>query len=46
VREEEEEEDIGHGGVDWIGLALGINGWRAVVNKIMTLRVIWNIVIS
>ena len=29
--EEDEEEEIGHGGVDWIGLALGRNRWRAVV---------------
>jgi hypothetical protein len=38
--EEKEKEEIGHDGVDWIGLAVVRNRWWAVVNRMTTLRVI------
>jgi hypothetical protein len=31
--------EIEWGGVDWIGLALDIYRWRALVNTVMNLRV-------
>jgi hypothetical protein len=31
--------EMGWGGVDWIGLALDRNRWRALVNAVMNLRV-------
>jgi hypothetical protein len=31
--------ETGWGGVDWIGLAQDRNGWTAVVNSVMNLRV-------
>jgi hypothetical protein len=31
--------DIGWGDVDWIGLALDRDKWRALVNAVMNLRV-------
>jgi hypothetical protein len=31
--------EIGWGGVDWIGLALDRDKWRALVNAVMTFRV-------
>jgi hypothetical protein len=31
--------EIGWGGVDWIGLAQGMDKWRALVNAVMNLRV-------
>jgi hypothetical protein len=31
--------EIGWGGVDWIGLALDRDKWRALVNALMKLRV-------
>jgi hypothetical protein len=32
-------EEVGWGGVDWIGLAQDRNRWRALVNSVMNLRV-------
>jgi hypothetical protein len=32
-------EEIGLGGVDWIGVAQDRNKWRALVNAVMSLRV-------
>jgi hypothetical protein len=37
---DDDDEDVGHDGVDWIGLALGRDRWQAVVNRIMTLRIV------
>jgi hypothetical protein len=31
--------EIGWGGVDWVGLALDRDKWRALVNAVMDLRV-------
>jgi hypothetical protein len=31
--------EVGWGGMDWIALAHGREGWRAVVNAVMNLRV-------
>jgi hypothetical protein len=31
--------EVGWGDVDWIGLAKDRNGWRAVVNSVLNLRV-------
>jgi hypothetical protein len=31
--------DVGLGDVDWIGLALDTNRWRALVNSVLILRV-------
>jgi hypothetical protein len=31
--------EIGWGGVDWIGLALDRDKWRALVNSVVNLRV-------
>jgi hypothetical protein len=31
--------EIGWGGVDWIGVALDRDKWRALVNVVMNLRV-------
>jgi hypothetical protein len=32
-------QEVGCGGMDWIGLAQDIDKWRAVVNAVMCLRV-------
>jgi hypothetical protein len=32
-------QEVGCGGMDWIGLAQGMNSWRALVNAVMHLRV-------
>jgi hypothetical protein len=32
-------EEIGWGGVDWIGLAQGRDGWRALANPVLDLGV-------
>ena len=32
-------QEVGCGGVDWIGLAQGRDRWRALVNAVMSLRV-------
>jgi hypothetical protein len=32
-------EEVGWGDVNWIGLALDRNRWRALVNSVMNLRV-------
>jgi hypothetical protein len=32
-------QDVGYGGMDWIGLALNRDRWRAFVNAVMNLRV-------
>jgi hypothetical protein len=32
-------EEVGWGGVDWIGLAQDRNRWRALVNSVLNLRV-------
>jgi len=32
-------EEVGCGGVDWIDLAQDKDGWRALVNAVMNLRV-------
>jgi hypothetical protein len=34
--------EVGWGDVDWIGLALDRNRWRALMNSILNLRVLWN----
>jgi hypothetical protein len=31
--------EVGWGDVDWIGLAKDRNGWRALVNSVLNLRV-------
>jgi hypothetical protein len=31
--------EVGWGGVDWIGLALGRDRWRPLVNSVLNLRV-------
>ena len=31
-------QDVGCGGTDWIDLAQGRDGWRALVNAVMNLR--------
>jgi hypothetical protein len=31
--------EVGWGDVDWIGLAQSRNGWRALVNSVLNLRV-------
>jgi hypothetical protein len=31
-------EEVGWGGVDWIGLAQDMDRWRAVVNSVLNLR--------
>jgi hypothetical protein len=33
---------VGWGDVDWIGLAQDRNRWRALVNSVLNLRVLWN----
>jgi hypothetical protein len=35
-------EEIGWGGVDWIGLAQDSDKWRVLVNAVMKLRVPYN----
>jgi hypothetical protein len=35
--------EIGWGGVDWIDLAQDTNQWRALVNTVMNIRVLYNI---
>jgi hypothetical protein len=32
-------QEVGCGGVDWIGLAQGRNRWQTLVNAVMNLRV-------
>jgi hypothetical protein len=32
-------QEVGCGGMDWIGLAQDIDRWRAIVNEVMNLRV-------
>jgi hypothetical protein len=32
-------QEVGCGGVDWIGLAQGRDKWRALANAVMNLRV-------
>jgi hypothetical protein len=32
-------QEVGCGGIDWIGLALDRDRWRALVNTVMNLRV-------
>jgi hypothetical protein len=34
--------EMGWGDVDWIGLAMERNRWRAVVSSVLNLRVPWN----
>jgi hypothetical protein len=36
--------EIEWGDVDWIGLAKDRNGWRAHVNAVMNLQVLYNII--
>jgi hypothetical protein len=31
--------EVGWGGVDWIGLVLGRNKWKALLNAVMNIRV-------
>jgi hypothetical protein len=31
-------QEVGCWGIDWIGLAQDIDGWRALVNAVMNLR--------
>jgi hypothetical protein len=33
-------QEVGGGHVDWIGLAQDRDGWRKLVNEVMTLRVL------
>jgi hypothetical protein len=34
--------EVGWGDVNWIGLAMDRNRWRALVNSVLNLRVPWN----
>jgi hypothetical protein len=38
--------EVGWGDVDWTGLAQDRNRWRALVNSVLNLRVVYNILQS
>jgi hypothetical protein len=35
-------QEVGWGGVDWIDMAQDRDRWRAVVNAVMNLRLLWS----